>query len=147
MGMKKVMFNYISRRYMEVDVLFAAGSLRTFLREQPKLFCGNHHVWKGFYFNWLCLGYNPPGNISTGRTTPESTQSSWSPAPCSPLSPGSTPGTNLCPAQLTLQRSTSLLMSKLFDNDKCFFKGDIFCQFSGVEPVFCVSTRKCLSTF
>lgn len=94
-----------------------------------------------------CLGYNPPGNISTGRTTPESTQCSWSPAPCSPLSPGSTPGTNLCPAQLTLQRSTSLLKSKLFDNDKLFFKGDIFCQFSGVEPVFCVSTGKCLSTF
>lgn len=43
---------------------------------------------------------------STGRTTLVSTWCFWSPARCSPPSPGWTPGTNLCPAQLTLQRGT-----------------------------------------
>lgn len=41
----------------------------------------------------------------TGRTILESTQSSWSPAPSNPLSPGSTPEINLCPARLTLRKS------------------------------------------
>lgn len=52
----------------------------------------------------LGLSVYPP----TGRTILESTLSSWSPAQSNQLSPGSTLATNLCPARLTLQKSTSL---------------------------------------
>lgn len=48
-----------------------------------------------------------------GRTTLGSTLSSSSPALCSLLSPGSTPGTNPCPAQPMPLRSTPALSSQI----------------------------------
>lgn len=79
------------------------------LLQQVSTFIHNQPIGSGCVdlpWWWVCDSNNFVFSW-TGRTILESTQSSWSPALFSQLSRGSIPVTNSCPAQLTLQRSTT----------------------------------------